>query len=347
MADTLNIAIAQINLHLGAIDKNVAAIRAARAKAAELGADLVVTPELSISGYPPEDLVLKPAFVAALRGSGADPGPGHRRWRPGADHRHALEQRGQAAQRRLPARWRRASPRGAPRWSCPITACSTRSACSIAGAARRPDHVPRLPPRADDLRGLVAAAMSPHDLAETGRGNAALHQRLALRGRQAAPAHPSRHPARAGNRAALSSSPPWSAARTRWCSTAPPSSSTPTVRSRCRCRNSREAVTLDATGPARRTAWSAQPQPIAPAAGPAGADLPGDDVGPARLCEQERLPRRGARPFGRHRLRHLRRRRRRCAGAGARARRDAAQPLHLRPQPGGCRGLRQDARHPV
>jgi len=65
MADTLNIAIAQINLHLGAIDKNVAAIRAARAKAAALGADLVVTPELSISGYPPEDLVLKPAFVTA------------------------------------------------------------------------------------------------------------------------------------------------------------------------------------------------------------------------------------------------------------------------------------------
>jgi NAD+ synthase len=65
MTETLNIAIAQINLQVGAIDKNVAAIRAARAKAAELGADLVVTPELSISGYPPEDLVLKPAFVEA------------------------------------------------------------------------------------------------------------------------------------------------------------------------------------------------------------------------------------------------------------------------------------------
>ncbi|MGO9818369.1 MAG: nitrilase-related carbon-nitrogen hydrolase, partial [Acidocella sp.] len=65
MNQILKIAIAQINLHLGAIDKNVAAIRAARAKATALGADLVVTPELSISGYPPEDLVLKPAFVTA------------------------------------------------------------------------------------------------------------------------------------------------------------------------------------------------------------------------------------------------------------------------------------------
>ncbi len=61
----LKIAIAQINPHVGAIEKNVAAIRAARAQAAAMGADLVVTPELSISGYPPEDLVLKPAFVTA------------------------------------------------------------------------------------------------------------------------------------------------------------------------------------------------------------------------------------------------------------------------------------------
>ncbi len=83
MTDTLKIAIAQMNLHLGAIDKNVAAIRAARAKGAALGADLVVTPELSIAGYPPEDLVLKPAFVAACEAAAeelakdtADGGPG-------------------------------------------------------------------------------------------------------------------------------------------------------------------------------------------------------------------------------------------------------------------------------
>jgi NAD+ synthase len=62
---TLNIAIAQLNPQVGAIEKNVAVIKAAYAQAAALGADLVVTPELSISGYPPEDLVLKPAFVAA------------------------------------------------------------------------------------------------------------------------------------------------------------------------------------------------------------------------------------------------------------------------------------------
>lgn len=72
MAETLNIALAQINLQVGAIDKNLAAIRAARARAAALGADLVVTPELSISGYPPEDLVLKPAFVEACAAAVAE-----------------------------------------------------------------------------------------------------------------------------------------------------------------------------------------------------------------------------------------------------------------------------------
>jgi NAD+ synthase len=83
MTDTLKIAIAQINTQVGAIDKNLAAIRAARAQAAALGADLVITPELSIAGYPPEDLVLKPAFVAACEDAAealaldtADGGPG-------------------------------------------------------------------------------------------------------------------------------------------------------------------------------------------------------------------------------------------------------------------------------
>jgi NAD+ synthase len=83
MTNSLKIAIAQLNLHVGAIDKNLAAIRAARAEAAALGADLLVTPEMSISGYQPEDLVLKPAFVAAceaavdeLAKDTADGGPG-------------------------------------------------------------------------------------------------------------------------------------------------------------------------------------------------------------------------------------------------------------------------------
>jgi NAD+ synthase len=83
MTATLKIAIAQINCQVGAIGKNLALIRKARAEAARLGADLLVTPELSISGYPPEDLVLKPAFVAACEAAAeelaldtTDGGPG-------------------------------------------------------------------------------------------------------------------------------------------------------------------------------------------------------------------------------------------------------------------------------
>lgn len=83
MTETLKLAIAQIDPHVGAIDRNLASIRAARAEAARLGADLLVTPELSIAGYPPEDLVLKPAFVAAceaaadqLAADTSDGGPG-------------------------------------------------------------------------------------------------------------------------------------------------------------------------------------------------------------------------------------------------------------------------------
>src|SRR5581483_2355726 len=66
-AATLTIALAQLNAIVGDVDGNAEKARRARAEAAALGADLVLFPELSISGYPPEDLVLKPAFVAACR----------------------------------------------------------------------------------------------------------------------------------------------------------------------------------------------------------------------------------------------------------------------------------------
>src|SRR5438128_8511028 len=66
-ADRLAIAVAQLNCTLGDIAGNAEKVRVARARAAAEGADLVVFPELFIAGYPPEDLVLKPAFQAACR----------------------------------------------------------------------------------------------------------------------------------------------------------------------------------------------------------------------------------------------------------------------------------------
>lgn len=64
---TLSLAIAQLNPTVGDIAGNVGKVRKARAEASRLGADLVVFPELFVSGYPPEDLVLKPAFVEACQ----------------------------------------------------------------------------------------------------------------------------------------------------------------------------------------------------------------------------------------------------------------------------------------
>ena len=90
----MKIALAQLNMHVGQVDANLARIRRARAEAAALGAELVVTPEFSVGGYPPEDLVRKPAFVEAaeaaieaLARDTADGGPGlivGGPWRDGA-----------------------------------------------------------------------------------------------------------------------------------------------------------------------------------------------------------------------------------------------------------------------
>ena len=80
MTRPLTLALAQINPTVGDIDGNVARLRAAYADAG--AADLVICGELVLAGYPPEDLVLKPAFqrrvadaVATLASDTADGGP--------------------------------------------------------------------------------------------------------------------------------------------------------------------------------------------------------------------------------------------------------------------------------
>jgi NAD+ synthase len=61
------ISLAQLNPTVGDVTGNAAKAREARARARVAGADLVVLSELFICGYPPEDLVLKPALQAACR----------------------------------------------------------------------------------------------------------------------------------------------------------------------------------------------------------------------------------------------------------------------------------------
>lgn len=80
---TFRIAVGQLNPTVGDVAGNLAKAREARADAAAQGADLLLLTELFISGYPPEDLVLKPAFlksclkaVEELAADTADGGPG-------------------------------------------------------------------------------------------------------------------------------------------------------------------------------------------------------------------------------------------------------------------------------
>ncbi|MGH9270866.1 MAG: NAD+ synthase [Ilumatobacteraceae bacterium] len=60
----VRVALAQLNQVVGDIEGNLARIVEAYDRAEAAGCDLVAFPELSITGYPPEDLVLKPRFVA-------------------------------------------------------------------------------------------------------------------------------------------------------------------------------------------------------------------------------------------------------------------------------------------
>ncbi len=76
----LAIALAQLGQRMGDLAANADAVLAARERAGEV--DLVAVPELQIVGYPPEDLVLKPALIARARaeldrlaGATADGGP--------------------------------------------------------------------------------------------------------------------------------------------------------------------------------------------------------------------------------------------------------------------------------
>jgi len=63
----LRIALAQLNPTVGDIKTNVELLKSAHADAMRQNVDLILFPELFITGYPPEDLVLKPAFAAASR----------------------------------------------------------------------------------------------------------------------------------------------------------------------------------------------------------------------------------------------------------------------------------------
>ncbi|HZD99216.1 MAG TPA: NAD+ synthase [Micromonosporaceae bacterium] len=68
----LRVALAQVNPTVGAIDGNLAIVRATARRAVDAGAQLIAFPEMMITGYPVEDLVFRESFVAASKAAVAD-----------------------------------------------------------------------------------------------------------------------------------------------------------------------------------------------------------------------------------------------------------------------------------
>src|SRR5262249_15131704 len=63
----VRVALCQINTVVGDLEGNAAKVLDAYERAEAQGCDIAVFPELAITGYPPEDLLLKPGFVRANR----------------------------------------------------------------------------------------------------------------------------------------------------------------------------------------------------------------------------------------------------------------------------------------
>ena len=63
----LRVALAQLNTTVGDLGGNSALILDAAHRAADAGAELVAFPELAITGYPPEDLLIRSAFIEDAR----------------------------------------------------------------------------------------------------------------------------------------------------------------------------------------------------------------------------------------------------------------------------------------
>ena len=297
--------------------------REARARAAEAGADLIAFTELFLTGYPIEDLVLKPALQNAAREAcealardTADGGPAMLMGLPWGDppfvyNAVALLDRGRIDERAL-------QEQSAELWRV------RREAGVRTGPDAGADRLPRHQARRSGLRGHLERG-GVRGAEAGGRRAADRAQRLALLDRQAGCALRRRRDARGRDAAAarLCQS-GWRTGRARV--------RRRVLRAQRRCEPCRAAAGLGRGDRHHRVAARERALALSARSDRRGRggrcrELSRLRHGLARLRGEERLPGRRARALGRHRLGALRGDGRRCAGASPRAWRDAA--LHL------------------
>ena len=190
----MRLALGQINTTVGDIAGNAERVRDGIRAARDAGADLVLFPELALTGYPPEDLLLKEHFLAdAARGPAASSPPRP----PGSSRWSASPSAPKTSTTPLAVLARRApSTPSTARCTCPTTASSTSSATSRPGRAGAVHRDRRRPRRADDLRGHLGARAAGQRRGAR-RGDAdRQHLRLALPRRQGRRARAHVRPAR-------------------------------------------------------------------------------------------------------------------------------------------------------
>ena len=349
MTAQITIAMAQANPTVGDIEGNLALARRLRADAARRDADLVVFPELMLVGYPPEDLVLKPALCAyarhALEQLARDTGDGGPAvvmgapWREpdGALYNAAFLLHGGAIAGRV------------FKHALPNYGVFDEKRVFAAGPIPGPAALPLKDGGAIRLGVMVCEDMWSEDVAEgLGESGAQIlvvpngspfehgkvDQRLQLAvARVTETGLPLLYVNQVGGQDELVFDGASFAldAQRRLVAQAP--GFVETLSLTHMAQRGRRGLGAGRAGRDRG------------AAAGAGDDLSGDGAGPARLCRQEPLPGRGAGPLGRDRFGDLGAGGGGRARAGAGARRDDAVALHLARQPGRRGRLRAAAGH--
>ena len=325
MTDRFRIALAQLNPMMGDIAGNLRA-GAARARGSAKTRDLILFSELFIVGYPPEDLVLKPALQQDAREAiekfaqdTADGGPAVLIGAPWVEDGKLYNA--------VSAARRRQDRRPAPSSSiCRITACSTRSACSsrarcrgrstfAACASAFPSAKTSGRPTSSNVSPKPAARFCSCRTVRPSKRARKMCASISIAARVTEAGLPLIYLNQVGGQDELvfdGASLVVNADRSiAW---ALPAWEERVVVTEWERKNGR---------------WVCAPGETMAGRGPQRVRLSRDDAGPARLCEQEPLSGRGVGIVGRYQLRAIGRRRCRCARAGTRALRDDAVALYV------------------